>query len=353
MNYRSFLAVVALVQGALLAALLVLIVLNRWLRLRRGALVHPHRIALDESMHRWALGTGEIAGVLDCLAHLPKVLAIDALTGWASRVPGERWHVLAAQLALAPWARAIRADADSARWWKRLDAGRLLAVAAVPDDTPQVLKLLRDPHPAVHLAAVGTIERLQAPEIVTAALDRLPSLTPTVYAYYASMLQRARTLVLQLLLERLTRTDTRDLARFTEFAARMQEPALRAPLTRLAAHGDAEVRVQVARALGAFPHPESIAALSQLARDAEWTIRAQAVRSLGRVGDPGSLALLRLALGDSEWWVRQRAALALQRLGGPGRNALLDAEIGANPLARDMARLVLGLSPQAIAEFAA
>jgi hypothetical protein len=54
-----------------------------------------------------------------------------------------------------------------------------------------------------------------------------------------------------------------------------------------------------------------------------------------------------------EWWVRLRAALALTRLGIPGQGALLHAEVGANPEARYVARLILGLSPQALSEFAA
>src|SRR5213079_383222 len=40
---RHFLAVVAVAQGVLLAALLILIVLNRWFRLRRRARDHPRR----------------------------------------------------------------------------------------------------------------------------------------------------------------------------------------------------------------------------------------------------------------------------------------------------------------------
>ena len=59
------------------------------------------------------------------------------------------------------------------------------------------------------------------------------------------------------------------------------------------------------------------------------------------------------SLRDAEWWVRLRAGLALTRMGTTGRNGLLEAEVGADPDARDMARLILGLSPQALAEFAA
>jgi hypothetical protein len=41
------------------------------------------------------------------------------------------------------------------------------------------------------------------------------------------------------------------------------------------------------------------------------------------------------------------------RLGPAGRDALLAAEIGPHPDARYVARLILGLSSQALAEFAA
>jgi len=174
-----------------------------------------------------------------------------------------------------------------------------------------------------------------------------------VGAYYAGMLRRSRAVVVQLLLTRLSRTDDAGLARLTEFAARLQEPALRESLTALAGHPDAEVRTQVARALGAFPHAASIAALTRLVEDARWPVRAQAARSLGMLADPATLPLLRAALRDQDWWVRMRTGLALTRFGPSGRNALLEAEVGADPSARDMARLVLGLSSQALAEFAA
>jgi HEAT repeat protein len=247
----------------------------------------------------------------------------------------------------------VRTNSSSARWWKRLEAARFLSVAATASDTPRILKLLRDPHPAVHIAAVATLERLESAALVTAALDRLPQLSPTVGAYYAGMLRRSRTVVVQLLLTRLSRTGDPALPRLTEFAARLHEPALRQPLTVLATHPDAEVRTQVARGLGAFPHPESIAALTQLAEDPLWPVRSQAARSLGMLADPASLPLLRAALRDPDWWVRMRTGLALTRFGPAGRNVLLEAEVGPDPNSRDMARLVLGLSPQALAEFAA
>jgi HEAT repeat protein len=350
---RPFLVIVALAQGALLVALIVLIVLNRWFRLRSRARVHPRVVALNGAMQRWAFGSVDLGSVLVHLARLPIPLAVDALVTWSARVPGDRWQQLAAALREHWWARIVRSNVASARWWKRLETARFLAVAATSDDTPRVLALLRDPHPAVHIAAVATLERLESAALTTAALERLPRLAPTVSAYYASMLRRSRPVVVQLLLKMLGRVDDPALPRLVEFAARLKEPALRERLTALGTHADTEVRVQAARALGIFPHAESIAALQALARDAEWVVRAQAVRSLGMIADPATLPLVRGALRDSEWWVRLRAALALTRFAAPGQNALLEDEVGAEPAARDMARLVLGLSPQALAEYAA
>src|SRR6266516_3351403 len=350
---RHFLAVVALAQGVLLAALLVLIVLNRWFRLRRRARDDPRRQTVEAVMQRWALGQADEGAVLGQLARLPVSLAVDALVSWSARVPGDRWRRLASALEHEWWARLVRSNSNSGRWWKRLETARFLSIAATPADTARLLKLLRDPHPAVHIAAVATLERVESAALATAALDRLPQLAPTVSAYYAGMLRRSRTTVVQLLLTRLSRMDDPAIARLAEFAARLQEPALRQSLTALAGHPDAEVRTQVARALGAFPHPESLAALTRLAGDAHWPVRAQAARSLGMLADPATLPLLHTALRDPDWWVRMRTGLALTRFGAAGRNALLAAEVGADPSARDMARLVLGLSPQALAEFAA
>lgn len=353
MNARAFLTIVAIAQGGLLAALFVLIVLNRWFRLRRSTRLTPRRDAVDASMRRWAAATAPLAGVLIGLARLPVPLAIDALVKWSARVPGERWRQLAIALEQAWWARLVRANSNSARWWKRLEAARFLSVAAMPRDVARLTRLINDPHPAVHVAAVAALERMEHTALTLTALERLPRLAPTVQAYYAAMLLRSRPVVIEHLQKRLRRAQDPALPRFAEFAARLSEPALRERMTALADHADAEVRVQSARALGSFPHKESVAALKRLVTDEAWAVRAQAARSLGMIADAGTLPAVKTALQDDEWWVRLRAALALMRFGSAGRNALLEAETGAHPLASAVARMVLGLPAQALAEFAA
>lgn len=352
MTSRQFLIVVAVVQGLLLCALIVLVILNRWFRLRRRAKVHPRRVALDASLRRWVAGTTPLTGVLVGLARLPVPLAVDTLVSWSARVPGARWRQLATALEQQWWVRLVRANSGSARWWKRLESARFLSVAAVPKDAARLVRLINDPHPAVHIAAVASLERIENTSLTLAALERLPRLPPTVQAYYAAMLQRSRPTVVQHLLKRLRRADDPALPRLAEFAGRLAEPALRERITALDAHPDAEVRIQVARAVGSFPHRESVASLTRLISDDAWQVRAQAARSLGMIADASTVPLVRAALRDAVWWVRLRAALALMRFAAPGRNALLEAEVGGDPDARDMAKLVLGLPAQALAEFA-
>jgi len=349
----QFLWVVAVAQGVLLIALIILIILNRWFRLRRSARLLPRRRELDAVMQRWAMGQAPAADVERALARLPVSLAVDGLVTWSARVPGERWQDLSRLLAHQWWARVLRTNYRSARWWKRLECARFLSVTATPHDIGRVLRLLHDDHPAVQIAAANTLERLTSPILVTAALEQLPFLGPTVQAYYASALKKARPAVVRHLQQLFRRPDDPRLPRIIEFAGRLAHPDLRAPFTALATHGDPEVRSQVARGLGKYPHAESIAALRLLAQDPSWPVRAHAVRSLGMIADPGTLPLVRDALRDGDWWVRLRAGLALTRFGAAGRNVLLAGEVGAHEPSRDMARLVLGLSPQALAEYAA
>src|SRR5216110_1402201 len=296
MTARHFLTIVAIVQGALLGALVVLIILNRWFRLRRSSRLNPRREAVDASMRRWAAGSVPLAGVLVGLGRLPTPLAIDALVKWSARVPGERWRQLALALEHTWWARLVRANSTSARWWKRLECARFLSVVAMPKDVARLTRLIDDSHPAVHVAAVACLERMEKTPLTLTALDRLPLLAPTVQAYYAAMLLRSRPVVVDHLQQRLRRADDPALPRLAEFAARLAEPGLRERLTALADHADSEVRIQSARALGSFPHRESVAALRRLVTDDAWAVRAQAVRALGMITDASTLPLVKAAL---------------------------------------------------------
>lgn len=353
MTSRDLLVVLAAAQIVALAALLIAIFVNRWIRQRRRAGVRPRRAVLDQAMNGWALGEIGPELVARALEALPTPEAVEALVGWAGRLRGERWRALAQALDQRPWTARLRAAVRARRWWRRLQAARFLSVAATPADAPLVERLLGDAQPAVHIAAGAALERIATPHLVALVIERMPQMAGPVQAHYASVLRTAHAIVVPLLVERLGRVYDPALPRIVEFAGRLADAGLREAVTALANHPNSEVRVQVARALGDFPHTASVAALRILSTDAAWEVRAQAVRALGRIADPATLPDLVARLGDAVWWVRLRAALALTRLGAGGRDALLAAEIGPQPDARSVARLILGLTPQALTEFAA
>ncbi len=353
MTSRDVLIIVAVSQSVTLAGLLVAIAVNRWIRQRRRARVVPRRVVLDQAMNGWALGEIGPDLVARALEDLPTADAVEALVGWAGRLRGERWRALAEALDQQPWTARLRAAVRARPWWRRLQAARFLSVAATPADAELVARLLGDAQPAVHIAAGAALERIATPHLVRIVIGRMPEMAAPVQAHYASVLRTTHGIVVPLLIERLGQVYDPGLPRIVEFAGRFGDAGLREAVTALAGHANQEVRVQVARALGDFPHAASVAALRTLTTDSAWEVRAQAVRALGRIADQVTLPDLVARLGDSVWWVRLRAALALTRLGAGGRDALLTAEVGAQPDARFVARLILGLTPQALTEFAA
>lgn len=353
MTAEALLLFVALGQGASILALIAALLANRWWRRRRRDRVAPRRMVLDEAIKGWALGEVGPELVVRGLEALPRGDAVAALLAWSVRLTGERWHALAEALERRPWTTRLRKAVRSRTWWRRLEAARLLSIAGTAADLSVIEQLLKDRHPAVRIAIALALERIATPRLVNVVLDRLPDMVGPVQAHYAAVLRGQNAVTVPLLSERLGLVYDPGLPRIVEFAGRIGDARLREPITALATHRDAEVRVQVARALGDYPHARTVTVLRTLATDPAWEVRALAVRSLGRIADAATLPDLRARLADVEWWVRLRAALALTRLGAPGQGALLHAEVGANPDARYVARLILGLSPQALAEFAA
>ena len=353
MTAHYFLLIVAVLQGGSIIVLMAVLLANRWVRRRRRDRVVPRRMLLDETIKRWAMGDIGPELVVRALEALPRGDAVEALLGWSVRLTGERWHALAEALERRPWATGLRAAVRSRAWWRRLQAARFLSVAGTDADLGVIEQLLKDRHPAVRISIAVVLARIATPRLVNAVLDRLPDMVGPVQAHYAAVLRGQNAVTVPLLTERLGLVYDPGLPRIVEFAGRIGDARLREPISSLATHRDAEVRVQVARALGDYPHPRTVTALRTLATDAAWEVRAQAVRSLGRIADADTLDDLRSRLADAVWWVRLRAALALTRLGSAGQGALLHAEVGTHPDARYVARLILGLSPQALAEFAA
>jgi HEAT repeat protein len=351
MTSLDFLIIAAGVQAGFLVALVVLIALTRLYWMRQRARTAGPKADLDQAWRAFLAGDAPSARLLPHLRRLPRHMALDTLIHYATRTPPEVWRRLTTAVANQSWVRAIRRWGRSRHWWRRLDAGRLLAAAGRSADAPLLLRLLADEHPAVVLAVIGALEQVQSPALLAAVLERLPRLAPAVQAYAAVSLQRVRGGLHVVVAKYLTGPrDRPGLAAYVELAGRLAAPELNAPITWLADHPDLEVRVAVARALGGHPGPESVEALRRLAEDKVWQVRAQAVQSLGKINAP-TLDVFQQALRDAAWWVRLRGALSLARAGAAGRDALLAAETGSDAFARDMARLVLGLPPAALAEY--
>lgn len=347
----DFLIVVAGVQAGFLVALVVLIVLTRWSWIRRRARMAGPRAGLERAMQAWLAGTAPITRVLGRLRLLPSDIALDMVIHYATQLPSEAARRLATAIASQRWVAAVRADASSRHWWRRLEAGRLLTVAGRPQDAPILVRLLSDSHPAVVISVIGALERVESPALLAAVLERLADLAPTVQAYAAAALQRTHAQVEPVLTKYLTgRRDRPGLAAYVALAGRLAAPDFERPIRELAEHSDIDVRAAAARALGRYASPVNADVLEELARDRAWQVRAQAIQSLGRIG-ARAIPTFQRGLRDSAWWVRLRAALALMAAGADGRNALLAAEVGPDAFARDMARLVLGLPAAALAEY--
>jgi HEAT repeats len=344
-----------LVTGALvLSGIAVLLGLTTFARIRdrvRHARLDRPQHQLDQVLERYALGVSAPEDVQLALERVPGRQGLRTLARWAPRIERSRWRRLVKVTAPAVH-QTVERGVTSRWWWHRLASARYLAVAAEPNDLPNVIRLSRDPHPAVHLAAIGAIHVLPTGALIEVALGRLATMKPTVFAYYAGMLAQAGPAVVPELIARLEVLRS-GLPNYVKLAARIPDPRLAPPLLDLARHPGVEVRIQVARALGTFPSKESAAALLVLLGDQAWEVRTQAIRSVGRIRPRGARIRLERALGDPAWWVRLRAAAALATWTPGGIQVLKRVAKSEAPLARDVAALALSLSSQAIQELSA
>ena len=343
MEWRHALVVTLIVQACFLIGLLLQIATIRILDVIRDRRMAPLLSRFERTLRLWSLGEAPVQDVVLALRPLGRARAIRALSQASSRTEGKDWRALGDALAGESWVRGTRRSLSSRRWWKRRECARLLSVTATPEDVRAVVRLLRDPHPAVSIAIVPALERLQGPELTAAVIERLPHLTPVVLAYHAWTLRRSGAPVAASIIGLLRDADGPMTVRLAEFGAHLADPALRPSFIALAGHANPEVRARAARGLATMSNDQVVEVLERLARDDAWQVRLQAVKSLGRIAAPSCLGVLRAALADPVHWVRLRAGGALARLGDPGRQALAVASAGEDAGARDVARLMLSL----------
>ena len=278
---------------------------------------------------------------LEPLRRLPPALRARLVVELSRSVRGETRAALgrvAVELGVVERARqALR----SRRWWRRLHAARTLQTLEAPR-TP-VLRLLRDPHPAVCAQAAEWAGEHPDPEMARALLEVLGGSDPfSRFAVQDSLLRHGAAAVTPLA-EFLARRDGPELIPALEVAAALAQPPFAAPAVRLCRSARPEVRALAAELLGAVGGREGTTALIALLEDPEAPVRAAAARALGRTGHwPAAVALSRL-LRDPGWAVRQSAGLALRSLGSPGELLLRRCRDDDDRFAADMARRVLDL----------
>lgn len=352
MNPASVLLVIGIAQSIFLALIVVFLFVNRSRQHRRST----RRVETDQlvagPLQRWLVGEADCAELATVLETLRPDDAVNQLVAMAtSRVPTAQLAELCAEIRDASWVSKVLDRHRSSRWWRRLQAARLLSVVGGPRHVGILRILLADPHPAVEGAAAASLPGVADLDAVTYVLEHLPRKPLVVRMYQFSMLKEAWSYTIPALLERLTMDGPpASLEVWIALAEAMGNPDLLERVSKLHAHADPEVRIAVARGLKTYYHPQGWAVLLQMLTDRDWRVRGQAVRSLGALGNEGHVPAIQKAMNDPQWWVRFRAGLALAQMGDAGRTALRDARSSSDRYTAEMAAMIGGLSPGSIVE---
>jgi len=350
----SVLLVIAVVQFAFLVGTLFLLVAHRWLlrrRFERAKASEEEFVAVVRAWIGGDLGSDEFCADID--RRPPSTVAV-VFQQYGAQIEGEQWEHLVGVVRPTKWLDRIRRHARSRFWWRRLGAARLLASVATHDDVDLVRDLVADEHPAIQIAAISALTRVQSPDLLAGILDKAVTAPRVVRGFVFDTLVSLRGPLGPMLRERLQgEHPAAERQAWVTLAGELAVPDLFHHLPPYARDENLEVRVATARALGSFPHPAATATLLDLLADAAWQVRTQAAASLGAIGAVDACAPLHRALSDENWWVRLRAAIALRQLGQPGLEILAAVQAGDDRYAREMANYILGLSAAAVADYAA
>lgn len=301
---------------------------------------------IREPLHAFLVKGQSSEALAAAFAKLPPSVAarqMQALGG--SLLAEEQMRELAARVRNDAWVVETLEQGTSRRWWKRMEAARLLAMVCSKWDQPLLARLVMDPHPAVAAAATASIGRHAERELIEEVVRRIPALPPTARLQQMHGLRRHSEIVTPLVVAALGETlPAEDLQVMVRFGEILGTPAALAAIVKLAMHPDGPVRASVARALRAAYVPGAAEAALELLKDPDWRVRAAAARALEGLKVTAAVPALSAALRDPQWWVRFRAAVALSGLGERGRTALEEAVVGDDNFARQMAIHVGSLS---------
>jgi HEAT repeat protein len=344
----------AVAQSIFLVLLAVALYVNRGRSRVRRARADEAAELIAAPLREWLIAGGEPTALLVAMRSLdPDDAVVALLRVAASRVPPEQTAQLAAAMREEAWVERTLRRATSPLWWRRMTAARLMAMAGVARDVPSLRQLLRDPNEAVQVIAGAALERIADKEAIDEVLDRLPGRPQFVQLYLFSILKSQWAVTSPQLRGRLeTEADTKRLRCWVAFADVLATPELLNGLCALGRHSDIDVRFGVAQALRNYFHPLAAVTLTALLSDPEARVRTRAAQSLGSMGASESVDELVSKLNDTDWNVRFRSSIALAQLGDRGREALLQLRESPDKYAAQMASMITGLSPGAVAEIA-
>lgn len=288
-------------------------------------------------------GSESLAAALATLKPAVAARQIQALGG--SLLAEEQLRSLAMRVRQDSWVQDTLDNGNSWRWWKRMEAARLLAMVCGEEDQPLLAKLVMDDHPAVAAAATAGVGRYGQRALIEEMVRRIHRLPPTVRLQQMHGLRRHAEVVAPLVVASLDgNSPAEELQVMVRFGEILGTPAVFSAIVRLAAHPDGGVRASVARALRSAYVPGAADAARLLLGDPDWRVRAAAARAIEGLKVTAAIPALSAALRDPQWWVRFRSAVALAGLGERGRIALEEAVVGDDPFASQMAVHVGSLS---------
>jgi HEAT repeat protein len=344
-TFRQHLVVFLLVNGVLLAAVLLFLVVNRaadeW-RFRRS---QRRQAALQPLVERMVgpapdpLAAAELAAA--ALRHPAEVstllLKVARLTE-GSLVDRLRRVALDGGL-VTRWLRGL----EDRRWWVRAEAALALGLVGEAAAVPGVLSLLDDAHDEVRAAAVDALGRLGPPEAIPALIARLSSESRHQRARVVEALRRFGEAVARPLLSHAA-AHPEDRPMAAELLGLIGGTAALDALLEWTSADDPALRAAALEALAAVGIDDRAFyfALRGLG-DADPDVRAMAARALGRSARAEAAPYLAAHL-DDEWIVAAHAATALRRLGDAGARALA-ARAGESTMAGRLARQMLWEAP--------
>ena len=348
--YRLFIRVISVQFVALITVLAAVVFIRlRRIRQRRERLAANRSIA--PVLVRYLSDEIPLSEVIKTLKPLPKDEAAELLEAYASSIASRlQEDLVALYRGLGLIEFAVRRS-RSFIWWRRLEAVRILGMLEGKVEPQILFDRLRDPVPAVRLAAARGLGRSGDPRAVDPLLASLatpagisrPQIAAILVDLGSSAHPRLRALLRK---PPQTRAEARLYATILEVLA-LSGDTRSAPYIQYAlTDQDHEIRIAAFRAAGILRLTLAPDDIIMGLEDDRWEVRAQAARTAGRVGLKEMVSHLATRLSDTSWWVRLNAASALRDLGDSGLMELSRLAADSNdPFARDMAQRILTEDP--------